>query len=132
VGWGTGAWVRGVRDNRSLEDEPTSKRMKPFRYHILLALTRGSLHGAEIRRRVESESGGEVILYPATLYGTLDELSEEGWIQEVEPDHAEGAQARRRVYALTPVGRHALETETRRLEEVLTRAKAALRAVGGA
>lgn len=106
--------------------------MKPFRYHILLALARGSFHGAEIRRRVESESGGEVILYPATLYGTLDELAGEGWIQEVEPDRVEGANVRRRFYALTPIGRRALEAETRRLEDVLTRAKAALRAVGGA
>lgn len=106
--------------------------MKPYRYHILLALARGSLHGAAIRRRVEAESGGEVILYPATLYGTLDELAGDGWIQEVEPDDVDKANVRRRFYALTPIGRHALEAETRRLEEILTRAKAALRAVGGA
>lgn len=106
--------------------------MKRFRYHILLALARGSLHGAEIRRRVEAESDGEVTLYPATLYGTLDELAGEGWIQEVDPDRAEGAQVRRRFYALTPAGRNALKTETRRLEDVLTRAKAALRALGRA
>lgn len=106
--------------------------MKAFRYHILLALARGSLHGAEIRRRVERESGGAVTLYPAMLYGTLDELAGEGWIREVEPDDVETDQTRWRFYALTPAGRLALEAETRRLEEVLVRAKAALRAVGGA
>lgn len=106
--------------------------MKPFRYHILLALACGSLHGAEIRRRAVAESAGAVTLYPATLYGTLDELAGKGWIREVEPDDMEASQIRRRFYALTPVGRRALEAETRRLEAVLTRAQAALRAVGGA
>lgn len=105
--------------------------MKPFRYHILLALARGSLHGAEIRRRSEEESGGAITLYPATLYGTLDELVGEGWIREVEPDDRERRQMRHRFYALTPAGKRALEAETRRLEEVLGRARDALGTVGG-
>lgn len=106
--------------------------MKPFRYHILLALARGSLHGAEIRRRVERDSGGAVTLYPATLYGALEELAGEAWIREVEPDDVEGEQVRWRFYALTPAGRRVLEAETRRLENVLARARAALGAEGGA
>jgi DNA-binding PadR family transcriptional regulator len=98
----------------------------PHRYHILLALAGGSLHGAEIRRRVEDDSGGELTLYPATLYGTLDELCGEGWIREATPDDADPDQVRWRFYGLTPVGRAALEGETRRLEEVVGRARAAL------
>ena len=52
---------------------------------IFLALAGGAAHGAEIRRRVEDDSRGEVTLYPAMLYGTLDELTREGWISEVHP-----------------------------------------------
>ena len=103
--------------------------MKPFRYHVLLALARGALHGAEIRRRVEEDSGGAITLYPAQLYGTLDELAGEGWIVEVEPEEARKDQARWRFYGLTPAGRRVLQAETGRLEEVLGRARSALAAM---
>ncbi len=105
--------------------------MKPFRYHILLALAGGALHGAEIRRRAEEESGGAVTLYPAQLYGTLDELDAEGWIREVEPEAVQKDQARWRFYALTPEGRRALEDETARLEVVLGHARNMLGTAGG-
>lgn len=104
--------------------------MKPHRYHILLALTRGALHGAEIRRRVEEDSDGTIVLYPAFLYGMLDELAGEEWIREVEPDDVEKAQVRWRFYALTPSGWRALESETRRLEAVVGRARSAMETVG--
>jgi len=100
--------------------------LKSLRYHILLALADEPLHGAEIRRRAEEESGGAVTLYPATLYGTLDGMQEAGWIREVERESAGADQARWRFYALTPVGRAALEAETDRLEFVVGRARALL------
>lgn len=100
--------------------------MKPIRYHILLALAGGSLHGAEIRRRVDEDSGGAVTLYPAMLYGTLDELAAGGSIEEVAPPDVDPDQVRWRFYALTPAGRRALEAETRRLEAVIGRAHVAL------
>ncbi len=106
--------------------------MKPFRYHILLALAGGALHGAEIRRRAEEESDGAVKLYPAQLYGTLDELGAEGLIREVEPDAVPKDQIRWRFYALTPEGRRVLEAETVRLEGVLGRARSVLGIADGA
>lgn len=105
--------------------------MKPFRYHILLALAEGALHGAEIRRRVEEDSRGAVTLYPATLYGSLDELTTDGLIIEVEPSDADADQVRWRFYALSAAGREALDVETRRLEAVVGRARAALRTADG-
>ena len=103
--------------------------MKPIRYHILMALAEGPLHGAEIRRRAEEESGGVVTLYPAMLYGALDDLSAMGLIQEVEKEDPTPEQARWRFYALSARGRVALEEETIRLEGVLRRARAALGAI---
>lgn len=105
--------------------------MKSLRYHILLALTEGPLHGAEIRRRAEVESDGVVTLYPATLYGSLDGMQEAGWIREVEMESADPDQARWRFYALTPEGRGALEAETDRLEAVVGRARAMLSGATG-
>lgn len=100
--------------------------MKTIRYHILLALAGRPLHGAEIRRRMEEQSDGSVTPYPAMLYGTLDELLEAGFIVEEASRPAASDQARWRFYALTPVGRRALEAETTRLESVVGRARAAL------
>ncbi len=105
--------------------------MKPIRYHILLALAGGAAHGAEIRRRVEDDSRGEVTLYPAMLYGTLDELTREGWISEVHPGDVDRDQRRWRFYALVAEGRRALEAETKRLEEVVGRARGALGTADG-
>ena len=103
--------------------------MKTSRYHILLALAGEPLHGAEIRRRAEVESGGVVTLYPAMLYSALDELAQAGWLNEVEGMDVPSEQVRWRFYALTPEGRAALQAETRRLEQVLGRARAALGSV---
>lgn len=106
--------------------------MKPFRYHILLALAGEPVHGAEIRRRVEEDSGGGVTLYPATLYGTLDELTDEGWAEEVDAAAAAPDQVRWRFYRLTVEGRRALEEETKRLEAVVGRARTVLETAQGA
>lgn len=100
--------------------------MKAARYHILLALAGGALHGAEVRRRAEEESGGAVTLYPAMLYSALDELTQAGWIEEVAAGDGPPDQVRWRFYALTPEGNRALHAETRRLEQVLARARTAL------
>lgn len=105
--------------------------MKAQRYHILLALAEGPLHGAEIRRRAEEQSGGAVTLYPATLYGTLEEMEGSGWIAETDPVGTEPDQVRWRFYELQPEGRLALERETNRLESVLSLARSALEPRGG-
>ena len=105
--------------------------VKATRYHILLALAEGTIHGAEIQRRVDSESGGAVKLYPAMLYRALDDLERDGWIEEVVQADSNPEQVRWRFYSLTPEGHRALEAETARLETVLDRARAALEAAEG-
>ena len=101
--------------------------MKPVRYHILLALADGPKHGAEVRRRVTEQSEGATKVYPAMLYGSLDDLTDLGWIVEAEQPSPGSEQTRWRFYGLTPEGRGALEAETNRLELVLARARASLR-----
>lgn len=101
--------------------------MKPIRYHILLALADGPRHGAEIRRCVAEQSERVVTLYPAMLYGSLDDLTAVGWIAETEAPPEHSGQTRWRFYALTPEGRTALVEETRRLEAIVARARSSLR-----
>ena len=99
--------------------------MKTHWFHILLALSTEIRHGSGIVRAVLDQTDGELRLWPATLYGTLDELSRKGWIQEVTDDEErpEGESERKRFYRLTPDGAGALADEAARLQAL---ARAAL------
>ena len=47
-------------------------------FHVLVALTEGERHGYAMMQAVEESSGGLVRMGPATLYGTLKRLVEQG------------------------------------------------------
>lgn len=98
--------------------------LKPARFHILLALGDEAQHGYGIRARVESESNGRIRLWPATLYGTIRSLSEDGLIQAADPGTTLDADARRQYYELTPRGRDVLRAEADRLQALVRSARA--------
>ncbi len=90
-------------------------------YHILLALAEGPAHGAEIRRRVRRHTRGSLELYPAMLYGSLEDLLERGWVREVDEKSGRplGGSDRYRYLDLTPAGRETLAAETEEYQEVV-------------
>jgi len=89
-------------------------------FYILLSLSGGEQHGYGIMQDVLHRTGGKVRLWPATLYGTLKRLIEEGLIEESEERPApELDDARRRYYRLTKSGSHALDAERERLEALI-------------
>jgi DNA-binding PadR family transcriptional regulator len=96
-------------------------------YHILVVLAARPLHGYGIRQEVEERSEGTVRLWPATLYGTLADLAELGWIDETEGPGGADDDPRRRYYTLTAAGREALEAETARMESLARLARSRLR-----
>lgn len=103
--------------------------------HVLLAIAGGHRHGYAIRREVENRSEGRVRLWPATLYGTLGQLTDAGLLEEAEDNPAaEDEDPRRRYYRLTRLGDQVLEAEIRRLEELvrLARSRDPLGEGGGA
>ena len=94
--------------------------LKPNWFHVLLALSEGDQHGYAIMQAVLDRTGGRVRLWPATLYGTLRRLLEEGLIEETgDRPAAELDDARRKYYRLTPGGRAALAAESNRLRELV-------------
>jgi PadR family transcriptional regulator PadR len=99
--------------------------MKRQWFHILLALADAPRHGSGIVRAVLKQTGDQLRLWPATLYGSLDTLSSMGWIEEVTdaPERPEGESERKRFYRITAAGARALAEEGARLE---TLARAAL------
>ena len=88
--------------------------LKPHFFYILLALADGDRHGLAIARDVQSLSDGGVKLWPATLYGSLDE-------------HPQEESERRRYYRLTRTGRAVLADETERLTRLARLARARTR-----
>ena len=97
-----------------------SDSLKPQWFHILLALARGPLHGSAIMEEVLERTDGAMKLWPATLYGSIRDLEDRGWITEVDPGpDAPVEGGRRRFHELTDPGRVVLETELRRLDALL-------------
>ncbi|MGQ0732091.1 MAG: PadR family transcriptional regulator [Acidobacteriota bacterium] len=108
-----------------------SAGLKTREYHVLLALADGARHGLAIARDVQRLSDGGVRLWPATLYGTLDDLLDRGWIEEVQEPPVEESD-KKRFYTLTGAGQRALRVETDRLAAVIKVARARLRRPGEA
>lgn len=98
------------------------------RYHILLALSGGDLHGSGIVRIVLEQTEGELHLWPATLYGNLEILSQQGLIDELSGDaRPAGESEKRRYYRITAKGAAALEAHTEQLERLVETARQNLR-----
>lgn len=84
-------------------------------FEILLSLAGGERHGYAILQEVERRSEGTIHLYPGTLYRALARLVDDGLIEEVEGPDDPDDDARRRYYALTPLGRRVAAAEAERL-----------------
>ena len=86
---------------------------------ILSVLEGRPLHGYEIARRIEQETGGVLKFTLASLYPLLYKMEKLGWTRgawETTP-----AGVKRRCYSLTPAGLRQL-TSTRREWDVFFRA----------
>jgi DNA-binding PadR family transcriptional regulator len=87
-------------------------------FYILLSLAERDRHGSGIMRDVLELTDGELKLWPVTLYGSLDELTEQGFIRALDhpPASANDDSARKRWFRITAAGRRALAAEVARLE----------------
>jgi DNA-binding PadR family transcriptional regulator len=82
---------------------------------VLLSLAEQPRHGYSILKDIESMSGGGVLLSTGTLYGALQRLLENGWIERVEED---STPRDRHTYRLTSRGRRNLQMEIERLRHL--------------
>jgi DNA-binding PadR family transcriptional regulator len=99
------------------EDPRKFLLLTPAVLEILLALAEEDLHGYAIMREVERRTDGQTRLGPGTLYRSVGQLLERGWIREADerPDPKLDDE-RRRYYRLTDLGRRAATAEVERLE----------------
>ena len=93
--------------------------LSPSTFFVLFALADGEKHGYRIMQEVKVLSDSKVKMGPATLYTTIQKLSDQSFIEEVE----NSSDDRRRNYRLTHSGRQLLEAELSRQRDVLLFAK---------
>ncbi|XLZ68888.1 PadR family transcriptional regulator [Massilia sp. SR12] len=88
-------------------------------FYMLAALDQPS-HGYAIMQKVEAMSGGSVTIGPGTMYGAFNTLEKQKLILKVAEED------RRKIYALTDLGKEVLAEQVRRLEIMVKGAQAAL------
>ena len=101
------------------------KSLSEKQFHILLALAGSPLHGFAIQRAVEEQTDGQLHLWPATLYGSMETLVASGLIEEVtDPERRPATSEKRRYYGITGVGRERLAALADRMSRLADLAKA--------
>jgi DNA-binding PadR family transcriptional regulator len=93
--------------------------LSPPAFFVLFALADGEKHGYRIMQEVKVLSDGKLQLGPATLYTTIQKLSDRSFIEEVENRRDD----RRRNYRLTYSGKQLLDAELSRQRDVLLLAR---------
>ena len=96
-------------------------------FHVLVALTEGERHGYAIMQAVEESSSGVVRMGPATLYGTLKKLVDQGLAEELSKRPDADDDQRRRYYRLTGLGERVCSAEASRLASLVRITRANLR-----
>lgn len=97
---------------------PAPPAVRPAVFHILLSLSRGSMHGLGIAQDVDESTGGSFALGPGTLYRSLKEMTCTGLIAEAGAPES-GADPRRRFYTITERGREAVTAEAERMARIV-------------
>src|SRR5579885_355589 len=89
-------------------------------FSILLALSLKPRHGYELMQQIEHDSQGRIKLGPGALYGTIKQLRQDNFIEEMP---FEGSDSRR-YYRLTKKGWDQLSAEMQYYQKAVELAKA--------
>lgn len=85
-------------------------------FYILLCMRRPN-HGYGIVQMVKEMTGGEIILAPGTMYGSLSKMEKDGLIRFVAEED------KRRIYQITALGEEILALEIKRIERLYRNVK---------
>jgi DNA-binding PadR family transcriptional regulator len=98
--------------------------LTPAVLDIMVALGDEEMHGYAIMQEVRRRTAGKRRLAPGTLYRSLRQMEERGWVVEAEerPDPSLDDE-RRRYYRLTDLGKRVALAELERLEGLVSTAR---------
>ena len=103
--------------NDALQSPEELLPLTPAVFNILLALADGEKHGYGIMQEVESNTKGQVLMGPGTLYASIKRMLQGGLIEEsderVDPEMDDPR--RRSYYRLTGLGKRTLRMQAERL-----------------
>lgn len=85
-------------------------------FYILYCL-RHENHGYGITQQVQRLTGGEIVISPGTMYGSLSKMEKDGLIRFLREEE------KRKIYLITPLGEEILETELKRIERLYRNSK---------
>jgi DNA-binding PadR family transcriptional regulator len=107
-----------VGDRARIPEEPEGYLpLTPAVLDIMVALGNEEMHGYAIMQEVRRCTEGERRLAPGTLYRSLKQMEERGWVVESEERPEPNLDdERRRYYRLTDLGRKIALAELERLE----------------
>lgn len=80
-------------------------------FYILLCLQEPN-HGYGIVQKVKEMTGGEIVLAPGTMYGSLSKMEYDGLINFVREEN------KRRIFVITKLGIEVLNIEMKRIERL--------------
>jgi DNA-binding PadR family transcriptional regulator len=114
-----------VGDNARAPEGPEGYLpLTPAVLDIMVALANEELHGYAIMQEVRSRTDGQRRLAPGTLYRSLKQMEQRGWVAESEERPEAGLEdERRRYYRLTEFGRRVALAEVERLEGLVGAAR---------
>lgn len=103
-----------------MDDPNTLLPLTPAVFHILVALSEGELHGYGIMQQIKAMTEGVFTLGPGTLYRSIKQMLEYGWITEAGEKVDPGLDdERRKYYKLTDSGRRLAQAEVERLASLI-------------
>ena len=101
--------------------DKTNRRgpLKPRAFQILLLLGDGERHGWSLVKELQAQADDGVRILPGSLYRTLNDMMEEGLIEEAPGPPASDEDSRRRYLRVTDLGIQVARAEADRLQNLL-------------
>lgn len=99
--------------------------LTPLSLALLVSLGREDQHGYSLMQEVEERSGGQLRPGTGSLYAALQRLLDDGLIVDSPDRPRPDEDGRRKYYRITAEGRRAVADEARRLNGLLSDARAA-------
>ena len=85
-------------------------------FYILFCLQKEN-HGYGITQKVRQMTGGEILISPGTMYGSLSKMEKDGLIAFTREEE------KRKLYQITELGTEILKTELARIERLYRNSK---------
>ena len=85
-------------------------------FYILFCLQQ-QMHGYNVTKRVRELTGGQIVISPGTMYGTLSKMEKDGLIQFAREEE------KRKIYQITELGTEVLQLELKRIERLYRNSK---------